>query len=99
MIRITSEHTILLEEVEGYQIRQCDTLVTEHEGGIYPYSFIVTEKGPEDTSLIKLPDAVAPKQAIVALCQTRRLARAYIEFLQGAHDVGTLLEQAEAVAH
>lgn len=99
MIRLTTEHTTLVEEIGEYQIRQCDTIATEHEGGIYPYSFLVTEKGAEDKSLIKLPDAIAPKQAIIAMCQTKQLARTYIEFLQGKHNVHDLLHGTEAVAH
>jgi hypothetical protein len=73
----------LVETVGDYEIRQVNPVVTEHEGQLFPYSYMVV--GPdveEQASVIKLPDQVATARPILALCQTRKLARNVLEFLR-----------------
>lgn len=73
----------LVETVGDYEIRQISTVVTEHEGQIYPFSYLVTGAAEEDKGGgIIMPDFVNMPVPVLAVCQTKDLARQVIEFLQ-----------------
>lgn len=66
----------LVEEVDGYEVRQINPMVSEFEGQLIPYSYIVV--APDQTteaSGIVLPDQVNLGRPVVAICQTLGLAR------------------------
>lgn len=78
----------LVETVGEYEIRQINPVVTDHEGQLIPYSYIVVapDESAKDSGIV-LPDQVNLGKPVVAICQTKQLAQEVISFLTAAESV------------
>lgn len=78
----------LVEAVGEYEIRQINPVVSEHEGQLIPYSYIVVapDESAKDSGIV-LPDQVNLGKPVVAICQTKQLAQEVVAFLSSAEAV------------